>query len=122
MTPSTPPYYVFPTPPLPLGPQIVTGNDDSPWLVTQAVDGIAAFEWHGAAVLMVIVFSVGLPPMQYLARWRMQRAARLLADGDATVGAVAFEVGYGSEAAFSRSFKRTVGVSPTEWRRAAGAG
>ncbi|HMQ95290.1 MAG TPA: AraC family transcriptional regulator [Amaricoccus sp.] len=65
---------------------------------------------------------VGLPPMQYLARWRMQRAARLLADGDARVGAVAFEVGYGSEAAFSRGFKRMVGVSPAEWRRAAETG
>ena len=65
---------------------------------------------------------VGQPPMQYLASWRMQRAARLLADGDATVGAVAFEVGYGSEAAFSRSFKRMVGMSPAQWRRAATAG
>jgi AraC-like DNA-binding protein len=62
---------------------------------------------------------VGQPPMQYLTRWRMQRAARLLADGDATVGAVAFEVGYQSEAAFSRGFKRTVGVSPALWRREA---
>jgi AraC-like DNA-binding protein len=60
---------------------------------------------------------VGQPPMHYLTAWRMQRAARLLADSDATVGAVAFEVGYRSEAAFSRSFKRTVGLSPALWRR-----
>ena len=58
---------------------------------------------------------VGCPPMQYLAHWRMQRAARLLADG-AKVAATALEVGYESEAAFSRAFKRIAGVSPAAWR------
>jgi AraC-like DNA-binding protein len=56
------------------------------------------------------------PPMQYLARWRMQIAARLLADGTAKVSAVAYDVGYDSEAAFSRAFKRAVGVPPATWR------
>ena len=60
---------------------------------------------------------VGLPPMRYLARWRMQLASRLLLDGSAKVSAVAFAVGYQSEAAFSRTFKQNVGVSPAEWRR-----
>ncbi len=59
---------------------------------------------------------VGEPPMQYLARWRMQLAAGLLAEGNANVSAVAFEVGYGSEAAFSRAFKKLVGMSPAAWR------
>jgi AraC-like DNA-binding protein len=59
---------------------------------------------------------VGQPPMQYLARWRMQVAARLLADGVAKVSAVAVEVGYDSEAAFSRAFKRVAGVPPATWR------
>jgi AraC-like DNA-binding protein len=59
---------------------------------------------------------VGDPPMQYLARWRMQLAARRLAEGDAKVSAVALEVGYDSEAAFSRAFKRLVGTAPTAWR------
>jgi AraC-like DNA-binding protein len=59
---------------------------------------------------------VGQPPMQYLAQWRMQLAAGLLADGHANVSAVATEVGYGSEAAFSRAFKKLVGVSPAAWR------
>jgi AraC-like DNA-binding protein len=58
----------------------------------------------------------GYPPMQYLARWRVQLAARLLADGQAKVAAVGRSVGYESEAAFSRSFKRLAGVSPIEWR------
>jgi AraC-like DNA-binding protein len=46
----------------------------------------------------------------------MQMAARLLADGTAKVAAVALEVGYDSEAAFSRAFKKLVGVSPAAWR------
>lgn len=59
---------------------------------------------------------VGEPPMQYLARWRMQVAARLLTDGTAKVAAVALEVGYDSEAAFSRAFKKIAGISPAAWR------
>jgi AraC-like DNA-binding protein len=55
--------------------------------------------------------------MQYLALWRMQIAARLLADRVMKVAAVAHEVGYESEAAFSRAFKKMVGVAPVEWRR-----
>jgi AraC-like DNA-binding protein len=62
---------------------------------------------------------VGHPPMQYLMRWRLQLAARRLADGDAKVSAVAYEVGYESEAAFSRAFKKAVGVSPAAWRKRA---
>ena len=61
---------------------------------------------------------VGQSPMQYLARWRMQLAARLLADGAAKVSAVALDVGYESEAAFSRAFKKIVGASPAAWRKA----
>jgi AraC-like DNA-binding protein len=59
---------------------------------------------------------VGDPPMQYLTRWRMQAAARLLADGQAKVSAVAQQVGYDSEAAFSRAFKKAAGVPPAAWR------
>jgi AraC-like DNA-binding protein len=60
---------------------------------------------------------VGRPPMQYLARWRMQLATRLLAEPGATkVATVAEAVGYESEAAFSRAFRRSVGVSPAAWR------
>jgi AraC-like DNA-binding protein len=60
---------------------------------------------------------VGRPPMRYLAHWRMQLASRLLADGTAKVSAVALDVGYQSEAAFSRAFKEVVGASPATWGR-----
>jgi AraC-like DNA-binding protein len=60
---------------------------------------------------------VGQPPMQYLTQWRMQVAARLLRDCQSTVAAVALEVGYESEAAFARAFKRQTGKPPAAWRR-----
>ena len=59
---------------------------------------------------------VGQPPMQYLALWRMQLASRLLIEGG-QVSAVAGAVGYESEAAFSRAFKKLVGQAPAAWRR-----
>lgn len=60
---------------------------------------------------------VALPPMQYLALWRMQRASRMLLEGE-PVAEVAGAVGYESEAAFSRAFKKLVGEAPATWRRA----
>jgi AraC-like DNA-binding protein len=60
---------------------------------------------------------VGLPPIQYLAKWRMQMAAGLLSEGKASIAQVAVEVGYDSEAAFSRAFKKIVGVPPATWRK-----
>jgi AraC-like DNA-binding protein len=59
---------------------------------------------------------VGQPPMQYLALWRMQLASRLLAEGGSVAG-VAGVVGYESEAAFSRAFKKLVGQAPATWRK-----
>jgi len=61
---------------------------------------------------------VGQAPMQYLTQWRMQVASRLLLEGRASVASVALDVGYDSEAAFARAFKRLVGLPPATWRRA----
>jgi AraC-like DNA-binding protein len=60
---------------------------------------------------------VGEPPMQYLARWRMQMAATALASTSQSLAEIATLVGYGSETALSRAFKRWVGVAPADWRR-----
>ena len=60
---------------------------------------------------------VGQPPMQYLIQWRMTIASGLLARGSAKIAQIAAEAGYDSEAAFSRAFKKFVGVSPAIWRK-----
>jgi AraC-like DNA-binding protein len=59
---------------------------------------------------------VGVSPMQYLARWRMQLAARRLEIPGITIAQAGIEVGYESEAAFNRAFKKYVGISPGAWR------
>jgi AraC-like DNA-binding protein len=59
---------------------------------------------------------VGQPPMQYLTNWRMQLATNYLRNGTENIAAVANRVGYDSEAAFSRAFKKAVGTPPSEWR------
>jgi len=60
---------------------------------------------------------IGRPPMQYLRHLRMQLASRLLVEDNAKMVSVAAAVGFESEAAFSRAFKKCVGISPDEWRR-----
>ena len=60
---------------------------------------------------------VGSPPIEYLGRWRMQLAAKLLDEG-VDLAAAAAAVGYTSPATFNRVFKRFVGMPPGAWRRA----
>lgn len=62
---------------------------------------------------------VGQPPMQYLARWRMQQALARLQGSDIAIAELAGQLGYESEAAFSRAFKRLLGISPGAARRGA---
>lgn len=59
---------------------------------------------------------VGLPPMRYLTEWRLRTASLLLRESQKSVGQVGYEVGYASEEAFSRAFKRRFDVSPGRWR------
>jgi len=61
---------------------------------------------------------VGVPPIQYLAQWRIQLAAVALRTNNSGLAEIAERVGYGSEAALSRAFKRWVGVAPALYRRA----
>jgi len=89
------------------------GEPSEPW----TVEGLARLVGLSRSVLAErFTEMVGQPPMQYLAMWRMQLASRLLAEGG-QVAAVAGAVGYESEAAFSRAFKKLVGQAPATWRR-----
>ena len=60
---------------------------------------------------------IGVPPMHYLANWRMQVATQQLRNTSMSLAQVAEMVGYESEAAFSRAFKKAIGVAPATWRR-----
>jgi AraC-like DNA-binding protein len=60
---------------------------------------------------------MGTPPMQYLGNWRLQLAANMLDKQGLSIAQIAASVGYDSEAAFNRAFKRQVGVPPGAWRR-----
>jgi AraC-like DNA-binding protein len=63
---------------------------------------------------------LGIPPMHYLAKWRMQIACEMLTGSNANMANIAARVGYVSEAAFSRAFKKLVGQTPSAWRQRAG--
>jgi len=78
--------------------------------------GLSRSALHGRFVQFV-----GQPPMRYLANWRVQIGSRLLRETHRTVAAIAQEVGYESEAAFSRAFKRLVGLPPAAWRKSQAA-
>jgi AraC-like DNA-binding protein len=60
---------------------------------------------------------VGVPHLTYLTRWRLWQVSRLLAEGNLSVRETALRVGYESEAAFSKAFKRHFGQSPLAYRR-----
>ena len=85
-----------------------------PWTLSELARTIAT-----SRTVLVERFSqlVGVPPMLYLTRWRLQLAAEQLARGSAKIATIGTQVGYESEAAFSRAFKRETGLSPANWRR-----
>ena len=60
---------------------------------------------------------VDMPPMRYLTRWRLQLAAVRLRESPRSLGQIAYDVGYESEAAFSRAFKSAFGITPGDWRQ-----
>jgi AraC-like DNA-binding protein len=93
---------------------LLHGAPAHPWTLDELAGGVAMSRSSFADRFTTLV---GQPPMQYLAQWRMQLAAGRLATGNAKVATIAEEVGYESEEAFSRAFKRVMGVSPAAWRR-----
>ncbi len=93
----------------------IHANPEHNWTVAALADEVAMSRSAFAARFTNLV---GEPVMRYVARWRMHAALDLLQTSDATVAAVAAQVGYESEAAFSRSFKRIIGTTPRSARQA----
>lgn len=83
------------------------------WTIAELADAVGA-----SRTVLVEHFSryLGEPPIAYLTRWRLQLAARALASTSRGVAAIAAEVGYESEAAFNRAFKRAFGLPPARYR------
>jgi len=63
---------------------------------------------------------VGETPLEYLTRWRVYHAARLLREGDKKLIDVAHSIGYDSDGAFNKAFKRIMGATPGDYRRNGG--
>jgi AraC-like DNA-binding protein len=93
--------------------RMLHNNPAASWTVASLA---AATGVSRAALARRFTDLVGEPPMSYLTGWRLTLAADLLREPDATVGAVARQVGYGSPFALSAAFKRVRGISPQEHR------
>lgn len=74
-----------------------------------------------SALLQRFKDTTGLAPIEYLAKWRMLNAADLLQESTNPVAQVSTQVGYDSEIAFARAFKREFGVTPSQYRRSSQA-
>ncbi len=85
-----------------------------PWTVALLADEVSMSRSAFAARFKALM---GEPPMKYVARWRMNTALTWLKEEDVSLGELADRLGYQSEAAFSRAFKRFIGVSPGMARR-----
>jgi AraC-like DNA-binding protein len=93
--------------------RLLHNNPERPWTLVElaAESGVSR-----ATLARRFTQLVGEPPMSFLAGWRLTLAADLLREPDATVGAVAGKIGYGSPYALSTAFKRFHGISPREYR------
>jgi len=92
------------------------GRIDSPWTVDELGREVGLSR---SALADRFTRLIGMPPMQYLANWRMEVAAQKLRDTHAPMARIALDVGYDSEAAFTRAFKRHFDIPPATWRRRA---
>jgi len=94
--------------------QLVHERPAEPW----TVEGMArAVGLSRSAFAARFTELVGEPPLEYVSRWRMTKAAELLRESDLSMLDVAERAGYSSEAAFNRAFKRHEGTAPARYRR-----
>ncbi len=94
--------------------QLLHGDPGRPWTVDELGQEAGMSR---SALAERFTQLIGEPPMQYLTRWRLALAARALREGNDSILRIAGRVGYESEAAFNRAFKREFGMPPATWRR-----
>jgi AraC-like DNA-binding protein len=96
--------------------RLIHDDPAHPWTVAElaAQSGVSR-----AAFARRFTELVGEPPMKFLTDWRLSLAADLLLEPEATIGSVAYQVGYGSPFALSTAFKRVRGMSPQQYKLAA---
>jgi AraC-like DNA-binding protein len=92
---------------------LIHGKISAPWTAEALAKEVALSR---SAFVERFASEVGMPPIRYLTFWRLQTAKLLLREVPKPVAQHAYSVGYESEAAFSRAFKREFGVSPAQWR------
>jgi AraC-like DNA-binding protein len=98
---------------------LMHGRLGEPWTVERLAASVGQSRSGFAARFHSLV---GEPPLQYLARWRMAKAAQWLRETDDTLPQIAERVGYVSAVAFNKAFKRWQGIGPGGYRRRAAAG
>jgi len=96
-------------------PRLMHGRPAEPWTLDSLAREVGLSRSVFAERFSQLMVS---PAMHYLSNWRLQLAANLLKQERLSIAQVAAEVGYESEAAFNRAFKKQVGVPPGAWRRA----
>lgn len=99
--------------------RLIHNDPAHPWTVAELAREAGVSR---AALARRFTDLVGEPPMAFLTDWRLSLAADLLLEPGATIGSVAYQVGYGTPFALSTAFKRVRGVSPQQHRLAATAG
>ncbi|WP_460664442.1 AraC family transcriptional regulator [Kribbella swartbergensis] len=94
--------------------ELIHSRPGAAWTVAELAANVGLSR---AAFARRFTEAVGEPPLTYLSRWRMTTAARLLRDHDRPLATVAKEIGYTSEFAFAKAFKRDFGIAPGAYRK-----
>jgi AraC-like DNA-binding protein len=92
------------------------GNPGHPWQLEELARAAGMSRTSFAVYFREVA---GIPPLTYLAEWRMQSARQRLLEEDVPVATLAEALGYASESAFSNAFKRHTGLAPKRYRQGA---